>query len=282
VSYDLFFATRDNHALITETDFISYFSNRNNYKISGSDAGYFNEDTGVYFSFSYEEEYIATFNINYWRPGFFALEAASEIEPFVSYFDLIVDDPQRDGMGRGDFSREAFIAGWTKSNKWACSIFKERSEQVFLYPGDILKRYWQWNFERKELQRYFGESIFVPKISFAAMADGVKSYAVWGDAYPIIIPRVDALFLVRETLTRRQWFKKKRETTFVEWREIEELLSRYSVAHSDIKCPIEYYLLDYDTPPSAITRFLRAKPALDNKIQGLAPDQIIDAEFLNE
>src|SRR5438552_15954103 len=104
VSYDLFFLSRDSRTLITEDDFISYFRTRNNYKVSGTDAGYFNEDTGVYFSFSYEDqqECIASFDINYWRPSFFALEAAPEIESFASHFDLIVDDPQRkEGMGKG-------------------------------------------------------------------------------------------------------------------------------------------------------------------------------------
>ena len=114
------------------------------------------------------------------------------------------------------------------------------------------------------------------------MPDGVRSFAVWGDAYPIIIPKIDALILVRDNLSKRQWFRKKVETAFVDWREIEKLLGKYSKVRSDIKCPVDYYLLDYETPPSAIEAFFRARPALDYKIQGLPPDQVIDTEFFSE
>ena len=44
---------------------------------------------------------------------------SSHSAAFVHAFDLVVDDPQMAGMGRGEFSADGFLAGWNAGNRFA-------------------------------------------------------------------------------------------------------------------------------------------------------------------
>jgi len=99
MSYDLFFTQPE----ITLEQFLDYFAGRSRYRVENAQAWYENEDTGVYFCFDYsiEPEYdpeapagIVAFNLNFYRPHFFALEAEPEVRSFVDYFNCSVHDPQ--------------------------------------------------------------------------------------------------------------------------------------------------------------------------------------------
>jgi hypothetical protein len=57
-----------------------------------------------------------SFNINYIRPHFFGLEAEPELAALIEHFSFLIDDPQRQGMGRGKYSREGFLRGWNAGN----------------------------------------------------------------------------------------------------------------------------------------------------------------------
>jgi hypothetical protein len=89
----------------SSSEFNQYFAERPNFSIEKGQAWYRNEDTGVYFSFELAEggdeapRCWVQFNINYARPGFFALEALPRVESFVSKFGLSVHDPQNRRYG---------------------------------------------------------------------------------------------------------------------------------------------------------------------------------------
>src|SRR5690349_4007908 len=104
MSYDLYFLRRPEQAALSREEFSAYFANRPNYTVQGSQAWYANEDTGVYFSFGFgdgsdgvedepeedleppPDELTSTglsFNINYFRPHFFGLEAEPELAAVV-------------------------------------------------------------------------------------------------------------------------------------------------------------------------------------------------------
>src|SRR5580658_8884848 len=93
MSYDLLFKPRN--GLLDQGDLVRYFSHRHNYKVDGAQAIYGNEDTGVYFQFDLQtaseasdtEDYPVAFNINYFRPSYFILEAEMEVSAFVRTFD---------------------------------------------------------------------------------------------------------------------------------------------------------------------------------------------------
>src|SRR5262245_20463321 len=116
MSYDLYFLSRSVGRGLSRDEFAGYFSDRNKYQVSESQALYSNEDTGVYFTFDYAEPgedsesqaegdppmLPVTFNMNYFRPHIFGLEAEPEVAAFVSNFNLTVSDPQMSGMDTGE------------------------------------------------------------------------------------------------------------------------------------------------------------------------------------
>jgi hypothetical protein len=141
------------------------------------------------------------FNINYARPRFFALEALTELEAFVSIFGLSVHDPQIDGMGDGRFDADAFLRGWEAGNEVACQALAENGQRRPLtLPAKVLNATWEWNIGRQRLQTQVGESIFVPQIMFVAGPGTAVSAAVWSDAIPVLLPTVDVVFLYRDAV----------------------------------------------------------------------------------
>src|SRR5271168_4683376 len=116
MSYDLHFRSRFPDFRFTLDNFVDYFKVRPRYEIKGSQAWYSNGESGVYFSFEFNEQneqngdsgatdetdsklFPVSFNLNYFRPHPFGLEAEPEAAAFVREFDLTVSDPQTSGMG---------------------------------------------------------------------------------------------------------------------------------------------------------------------------------------
>jgi hypothetical protein len=118
MSYDLLFKPRK--GLFNQVDLSGYFSRRQGYKINRSQAIYGNEDTGVYFQFDSqavnegpaEDHSPVAFNINYFRPSYFILEAELEVSAFVREFELKISDPQIGGMGEGEYRSDLLVSGW--------------------------------------------------------------------------------------------------------------------------------------------------------------------------
>jgi hypothetical protein len=81
--------------------------------------GFENEATGVSFGFDFSEgNALPAFNLNSVRRHVFGLEAEPLVTAFVRQFDLEVDDPQADGMGKGPYSPERFLRGWNAGNRF--------------------------------------------------------------------------------------------------------------------------------------------------------------------
>jgi hypothetical protein len=181
MSYDLYFHARP---APSADDFVEYFSARPKYKVSATRARYENADTGVYFSFDFVhdrdqsvhgvegapaelDKRWASFELNYYRPSVFALEAAPELEAFVERFGSGVRDPQVDGMGES-FSTEGFLRAFTQGNRFAVSAI--HSDAGVPAPPTRakaeLQAIWRWNIDRQRLQADLGARVFVPKIVF--------------------------------------------------------------------------------------------------------------------
>jgi hypothetical protein len=120
MSYDLYFT----NPRISKEEFLTYFRGRPNYELSDLQAVYQNEDTGVYFIFDYEEsgtDSVASFNLNYYRPHVFGLEAADELSAFIDSFGFAIHDSQIEGMADGAFSKEGFLKGWNAGNEFGAA-----------------------------------------------------------------------------------------------------------------------------------------------------------------
>ncbi len=206
MSYDLFLTPREP---CSRGDFGAYFRAKHGYQLSeaGNQAFFENEDTGTYFSFDWrdEAERPIAFNMNYFRPHVFGLEAAPHVDAVVAHFGCTVDDPQMHGMGSpGTWSQEGFLRGWDEGNRFGYdallrAVADEKatvasvlaSNGCFRAPAADIRSAWEWNIRRRRMQVEHGEQIFIPRIMWGHFAptDSVVRLVVWGGGVPIVIPR---------------------------------------------------------------------------------------------
>lgn len=296
MSYDLFFAPTYRVCGIDE--FLDYFNSRPNYKIEGAAAYYFNEYTGVYFSFEYngdvhpdeddeedeeetddeqEDDYPIAFNINFYRPSYFGLEAANELVEFVAEFELDVLDPQSDDEEEG-FSAESFLRGWNAGNRFAYRAIlgnDEYLQEALTYPTAGLHEIWKWNYERDELQNRLGDDIFVPRIYFMKVNDKVVTTTLWPDAIPVCLPKVDFVLVLRKELSS-QPNSEEPEVLRVAWKELASVIETY---------PFEedyFYRMEFEYPEDSLCDFVSQLPLNPHDPEEIqAYDSILDEELVN-
>ncbi len=294
MSYDLYFCSRSQTPAFSREAFDRYFSGRPHYSADETQAKYFNDDSGVYFSFYYnepEEDSPAeeasqeltipvAFNLNYFRPHVFGLEAEPELAAFVRHFDLTVIDVQMQGMGEGEYSREGFLRGWNAGNGFGYQSFSSqpRDTPVFSLPTARIESIWRWNLELGALQEKIGESNFVPRILCINSSGSVQTTVVWGDGLPILLPRVDVVLAARKHFAPRGWFRTKNDVVIIPWNEMEPLLRTYRKRTGN---PDSYELF-YQAPPSEIEQFFRQRPASSEKPSIVSFDQVLNRELLEQ
>lgn len=289
MSYDLYFHARP---APSADDFVEYFSERPKYKVSATRARYENADTGVYFSFDFVhdrdqsvhgvegapaelDKRWASFELNYYRPSVFALEAAPELEAFVERFGSGVRDPQVDGMGES-FSTEGFLRAWTQGNRFAVSAI--HSDAGVPAPSTRakaeLQSIWRWNIDRQRLQADVGACVFVPKIVFLSAHGTLQSASVWPDAITAVLPKTDCVLVVRDRLTPDRTSNPEPQRFVVPWHEVEIHLRRCRVEQE----PVAHHVLDYDEPPEHTVKWVRelSSPV---PFKVVRMDQVLDAEL---
>ncbi|WP_442510515.1 hypothetical protein SH528x_002140 [Novipirellula sp. SH528] len=274
MSYDLFL--KSDSTTLTTDEFESYFNARPYYTLSNAQAFYENQDTGVYFFFDYAPDELGTvaFNLNYYRPHFFGLEAAPEVAEFISAFNLTVEDPQTDGMGDGPFSIDGFLRGWNAGNRFGYRAILSQDErpETQVYPTAELERTWRWNLNRAALQNRMGELLFVPKFMFYKGQTQARSAVVWPDACPIFMPKADIVIVLRDDLFNTT----DREVTVVEWPEIKSVVQAFPVDEEH-----GHFRLDYEVTPDSVAQFIRALPIVPQEPDsGLAYDSVLNAELV--
>jgi len=289
VSYDLFFRSRRSTPL-SRKDFEGYFNKRNHYKVENKQAWYFNEDTEVYFGFDFVDSNQESgadesssyrpvvFNMNYFRPHAFGLEAEPEVAAFVAHFDLTVSDPQTSGMGDGDYTKDGFLRGWNAGNEFGYLAITthDSSQQYLALPASIIDVLWQWNYRRDERQNALGQTVFVPRILFLEHEGKVKTTVAWGDGIPILLPEVDVVIVPRQTLAPRRWLKSVQDIVVFSWTELARILRGYQCDQREILA----FRLFYDQIPYEIEKLIRDKSPPDEKPRIVTFDQILDHETL--
>ncbi len=266
--------------------FSAHFLDRPNYVLTDTQALYQNEDTGVYFAFDLPEEEAgsaapggawASFTINYLRPGFFAEEAAAEIEAFLAAFPGEVDDPQAGGLGRGAFGREGFVRGWSAGNRAAhAGLLQRREGELVTLPRAQLDTIWRWNASRRRRAAGLRDAAFVPRIMFVRAPAGPRSFTVWTDASPVVLPATDVVVLARETLAPRRWLRRKADVALVEWAEVAPVVSPFR-READ---PLPHWHLEWAEPPApAVELFRRATP-LAAPLRGIPAGELLETELV--
>jgi len=288
MSYDLFFKPQETS--LSLTDFHRYFRERPRFTFEGVQACYHNEDTGVYFTFEFKPEqrledgddgefFPVAFNINYFRPSYFALEAEPEVAAFVRYFGLLVHDPQAHGMGTGKYDTEKFLSGWHHGNQFGYSAIlqdEENRKGISHLPTDQLHDAWRWNLSIPGRQSRAGESKFVPRVIFLNLGDSTMTVtaAVWPDGIPVVVTKVDYLYIPRDDLAPRKMFRKQKDRTFVPWEIALPILLKHGVQneHGTVT-------LNYVKTPRALAKFVRSLPADSRPITILSADKVLDREL---
>ena len=209
--------------------FERYFAARDHYTVRKGHARYENEDTGVYFSFEYMPDPAArpsegaspwvTFSLALVRPSFFAEEGSIELSAFVAAFGPTLIQPGAQHVS--EFSTTTFLRDWESRNRAACGLFTMQdagAERPLTLPRSRLLAAWQWNYRRKMLQVKEGEGLFVPRVWFMRLAEGVGTSIVWPDAMAVRAPQVDRVIFSREALAPRTRLRGRRpDVAVVPW-----------------------------------------------------------------
>jgi hypothetical protein len=283
MSYDVYFLPRTGD--FGRARFDDYFRGRLHYQ----ESFYQNEHTGVYFGFEFTAgddqdpdddgpSYPVSFNINYFRPSFFGLEAEPEVASFVHALDLTVIDVQMDGMGEGEFNSELFLSGWNRCNEFAYSALlrdPENRENIASLPTAQLHKAWTWNKAGARLQSEFGEATFVPGVFFGMLGGECVSWAVWPEGISIAVPDVDYFAVLRKELAPKRLFKRVDDTTFVARNDVEAIFREHQKQRPD---GIVY--LDYWQRPADVLRFVASLPRDTRKFERVTADRCLDRELV--
>jgi len=287
MSYDLYFKSRDANLSPRAEDFVAFFQTRPNYELSKQQAIYQNETTGVYFIFDIgdignEEQpdlVPASFNLNYFRPHVFGLEAEPEVKAFVERFDLFVSDPQTSGLGDGEYSSEGFLRGWNAGNELGYrAILNPKEKPPLTLPTAQIEACWRWNKTRDSLQEVLGDDVFVPRFMYLNRNGKIATTVVWPDGIPIAMPEADAVLIQRKTILPKRFFRASEDRVLADWSEIGSLVGQFPIEQG----AIPYRLLNYSSIPATVSSHLIQLQPLKEKIEGVGIDSILNAELVEK
>lgn len=286
MSYDLFFTLP---ADIAQDDVEEYFRQRKHYRGDGG-ATYENPDTGVYFSFAVDEGEVRVeqstaqqqriaFNLNYFRPHIFGLEAEPEVSAFVERFNPVIEDPQVQGMANGPYSSEAFLRGWNYGNEVAYGSIIEshgKSNTFLTMPEAAIEGAWRWNRAVPKMQAAHGESVFVPKIMMLNVGGQAKSSVVWGDGIPTLLPEVDIVFVYRQQLAPKPLFgQRTKDHCLVTHSQLDGVLEPLSEKGYPLPVRTPAYV---ETPP-VVSKFVRKLPKYTGPLERVTMDRVFSREL---
>jgi hypothetical protein len=275
MSYDLMLAGGRGKKL-DKKSFSSYFKGRQGYEVGKGQAVYQNEDTGVYFIFDEPADGFVAFNLNYFRPHVFGLEAAIELGAFAEAFDARAVYESGD---EGPFDRQKFLRDWNAGNRFGYRAMlsgeEPPDEPVHTWPSKRIRDVWEWNYaiaaEMERMERG-GEETFIPTIFAMDVGGELLSVVVWPPRCPMIMPAVDGVLV-----PLAQAGKASEEVSLVRWEEVGPVVRPYAEKGA---APARYRLV-FAEPPSGVEAFL-SKRRKASKFNGVGLDQVLDRELVAE
>lgn len=287
MSYDLFFRSPTRLTIEQLTD---YFTELPNFSVTAKRAHYENEVTGVYFGFDFTSEpqeglVPLAFNMNYFRPHVFGLEAEPVVTAFVEQFELGIDDPQSSGMGQGPYSAEGFLRGWNAGNKFGhrAIMSHESAPTPLTMPSARVEGVWRWNMAKDRAADHMFDLIgeappcFVPTVMlFQTGETEVQSLVVWDGEMAVAIPDVDLVLTMTEA----------GEPIVAPTKDLLGMLTVHSEWKPDyevgdgLEVGLRTWLIDTVSP--ATTAKLRKAMRRFEPVGRPSPDQVLDAELVAE
>lgn len=287
MSYDLYFRSR---RAVSVEELRTYFGDQLNFTLNDERAHYENEATGVYFGFDFmtepeEGRVPVAFNINYFRPHVFGLEAEPVLTDFVEAFELEVDDPQSEGMGEGPYSPEGFLRGWNAGNRFGhrAILTMEEAPSPLTLPAARIRSIWQWNYGKEVNAEAMIDLIdeappcFLPTIMlFQTGERELKSLVVWDAKMAIAVPDVDLVLTTTDDGA----------AIVAPANDVLGIVGVHSTWAPDFEIveglPVgsKTHLLD-EVPPH-VTAKVRAAMRRFEPLGRLSPDMVLDAELVAE
>lgn len=302
MSYDLYLYRRPGAKPLKKKGFQAAFKGRPRCTVDGTQAGYQNDMTGVYFSFYYSSgkdaedgrEHIH-FNLNYLRSHVFGLEAEPVLTQVVADLDLVVSDPQNEGMGDGEYTPDGFLRGWSAGNRFghqAMLSLEQRGEQLLgqrhVLPAATRRAAWEWTYGIDALYDDFRDDdidVFVPQVMFVLCDGTLRTLCVWPQLIPTALPAVDLVLVMRNELPSRFAAGVDPANAIVPWADVRTAASAFEVVPGKGAGGLEYLLMDYgdaEQAPSELVELVRGSPAFGGAVKGVAADQILDEELVRE
>jgi hypothetical protein len=289
VSYDLSFRSAEPPSADALR---AWFDARPNYEVTEQQARYDDNESGVYWSFHFTgpvegDAVPITFDLNYFRPGYFGLAAASELTAFVEAFRLSVSDPQADGMGDGAYSAEGFLRGWNAGNasghRAILALHPDLAPATL--PAAVNAGVWRWNQAREAYMDLLGtiEMVcgFAPTVRRLRRGGEGRVYtaAIWGGGIEIALPEVDLVLALNEIGDTPR---------VIPLDALRELLADSPIREADHglaldgrtwRAGLRHWLVD---PLSPTLKARLAREGEPWSLEGVPPDQVLDAELVEQ
>jgi hypothetical protein len=255
---------------------LQHLAARTHFSVEKDHALYNNPNTGVYFflrlrcarNVLFQSNVIsAEFEVNYYRPSFFGIEAEREISAFVAAFQPQIHDPQIKGMGEGPYSPEGFLNGWNFGNVFAARNALSR-RNVASMPADVLRAAWEWNYHSAE-HDWRNPNLFVPDIMFFRIEGRTSRVVIWPEGMPALLPSVDHVLVGRLVSGAKRF-------GLARWSEVLEVAQRAGLDVAQEPLKVAYLV----TPP-LIANWVANIPLIDlDGLERLPADGILDDEVI--
>jgi hypothetical protein len=272
MSYNLYLKPK--RTFMARRQALSYLKQRKHYEVDTKhgQAFYENDDTGVHFQFELNEDgadspangYPYLFQVNFWRPSYFILEAALEVADFVEHFGCTV--LEEDTEAAGPYSADRFIERWNHGNEFAYrEVIRdspELREGLLTLSTAQLHRIWRWNYTVDAKREAQVEDTYVPKILLALVDGKLSTMAVWPDAISSMLPKVDYLVVGREKFLPPGLTEDEGQV-LLPWHAATDILDRYGTPS-----PEEAITLGYIDQPDDVADFVRSLTPGTEEING--------------
>lgn len=212
MSYDLGFTVRPGATAPTIPELKEWFAARPCVTLEDDLARYINEATGIGFRFSFrpsepeEPAHRLPLDLTMGHgPHTRGLEAEEEVRALVARFSLLVNDPQMDGMGEGEFTTEKFLSGYAAFNRFSQKVaIQFTGQRPPVLSSAKLEAAWRWNRGRAALAESSGDAMFVPSVMYAEgrKKGTAETFVAWVEGIPARVPEVD---MIQGALGRVAW-----------------------------------------------------------------------------
>ena len=283
------------------------------YTPSDDCVAYSNPDTGVEFTFTYYEggaEAEGTdskehsqafrarphvhFNLNYFRPHTFGLEAGRVLSRFARALKLRQYDPQN-GDERDAFDADAFLASYDKGNQGAHKALRALGVggDVLSLPAQLNRALWDWNYNREEIADDFLScdviDVFVPRIMFSREDRRARSFCLFPNLIPTAVPKVDRVLITRDKLAGPFESLSRATPAWVRWEELCAAAAGFEVRATEPDDEDHPHLILYrdeeyvnqESAPEALARWVAALPDWPGRPDQIFPSKILDEELCN-